>query len=59
MIKKNIHNKLVRDKIPQVLSKKNIQCFIKTLNTQDYEKHLNLKLKEELGEFFQSNNNDE
>jgi predicted house-cleaning noncanonical NTP pyrophosphatase (MazG superfamily) len=55
MKKEKIHNKLVRDKIPQIISEHNVECFTRILNNAEYLKSLNAKLKEEVDEFLQSN----
>ncbi len=45
-----IHNKLVRDKIPEILSNKNISYSTRTLTEEEFEIELQNKLSEELGE---------
>lgn len=45
-----IHNKLVRDKIPEVLSKKGIAYHMKVIKQNEFKKMLLLKLHEELQE---------
>lgn len=54
-----IHNKLVRDKIPNILFKKNISCITKVLTPYEYEKELNKKLQEEVKELLNSKNLEE
>lgn len=49
-----IYNKLVRDKIPEIISNNGDKCEIKILNDKDYIEHLNQKLKEELFEYLES-----
>lgn len=50
-----IYNKLVRDKIPEIItSDNNKTCQIKILNDSEYLKYLNLKLEEELKEYLES-----
>lgn len=46
-----VHNKLVRDRIPEVLKEKGISCEIKVLDDQEYHQALLEKLKEEVGEY--------
>ena len=53
------YNKLVRDKIPEIIEKDNKKCEIKILNDEEYKKALSLKLVEEANEFLESNNIDE
>ena len=55
MIEKT-HNKLVRDKIPQILKEKNINCFTYKLNKKKYIKTLKTKLQEEVDEFLEASN---
>mgnify|MGYP003991491975 CR=1 FL=1 len=57
-MKKITHNKLVRDKIPELLKKKNILCKIKILNDKEYKESLNKKLQEEVSEFLASKDNE-
>ena len=49
-----IYNKLVRDKIPQIIESNNERCEIKILNDEEYLNELNIKLKEELNEYLES-----
>lgn len=50
-----IYNKLVRDKIPSIITEdKNKTCFIKILSDDEYLKYLNEKMKEELKEYLES-----
>ncbi|MFD2116040.1 phosphoribosyl-ATP pyrophosphohydrolase [Paenibacillus yanchengensis] len=51
-----IYNKLVRDKIPQIVETNGQQCDISFLNEEEYEVALKLKLQEELNEFLQAKN---
>ena len=55
MIEKT-HNKLVRDKIPQILKEKNINYFIRKLDNKEYTQALKTKLQEEVNEFLESSN---
>ena len=48
---KKIYNKLVRDKIPEIIEKNGEKCIIETLSEEEYEKMLITKLDEELKEF--------
>ena len=55
-----IYNKLVRDKIPEIIKlNDNKNCKIKTLDNQEYLQFLNLKLQEELNEYLESGNIEE
>ena len=48
------HNKLVRDKIPQIIESNNEHCKTRILDTAEYIKELNIKLQEELNEYLKS-----
>lgn len=45
------HNKLVRDKIPDIILNKGDECKTEILSDEDYIKMLDLKLAEELEEY--------
>lgn len=45
------HQKLVRDKIPDILKEKGIECDSHIADNNEYENELYLKLQEELEEF--------
>lgn len=53
-----IHNKLVRDKIPQIIEDTGKSFHIRTLDNQEYRVELKKKLNEEIKEY-QSSVNDE
>ena len=46
-----IHNKLVRDKIPQIIEKSDKICVTRILSDEEYAAALNAKLQEELNEY--------
>jgi predicted house-cleaning noncanonical NTP pyrophosphatase (MazG superfamily) len=48
------HNKLVRDLIPEVLSKKGIGCQTRILSEQEFRPALIEKLQEEVAEYLRS-----
>ena len=52
-----VYNKLVRDKIPEIIESKNEKCTTKVLNEQDYLKELNIKLSEFFKELEDKNYN--
>lgn len=54
-----IHNKLVRDKIPQIIEKDGKTCKTKILSNDEYKQNLNLKLHEEFKEYQESNDIEE
>ena len=49
-----MYNKLVRDKIPEIISNNGEKPIIKTLSDDEYKKELELKLKEEVDEVLNS-----
>lgn len=50
-----VYNKLVRDKIPSIIEKnEGVVPKIRILETEEYIKELNIKLKEELNEYLES-----
>lgn len=54
-----IYNKLVRDKIPEIIAADNKTCITKILSDQEYLEMLNKKLQEELNEYLENNNIEE
>ena len=50
-----IHNKLVRDKIPNIIEEKGETPVIKTLDAIEYKKELEKKLYEEYKEVIEAN----
>ena len=51
MEKTIIHNKLVRDKIPEIIEKSGKTAFCRTLSDSEYLEMLDKKLSEELNEY--------
>ena len=51
---KKIYNKLVRDKIPQIIQNKGGIAQTVVLSEEDYLKELNIKLQEEVKEYLES-----
>jgi len=49
-MKRTIYNKLVRDKIPEIIEKSGKQAIVEKLEDLAYKKHLDEKLGEELQE---------
>ena len=49
-----VYNKLVRDKIAQIIISKGERCNTRVLNDDEYLRELNLKLQEELKEYLES-----
>ena len=54
-----IFNKLVRDKIPEIIEKNNEKPIIRILNDEEYIEALNNKLQEETKEYLEDNNLEE
>ena len=54
MKKHTEHNKLVRDKIPQIIEASGKTCVTEILSQEDYLRELDRKLNEELSEYQQS-----
>lgn len=54
-----VYNKLVRDKIPEIINNDNRKAIVKILNDNDYLNELNKKLQEEVKEYFEDNNVEE
>ncbi|MBR3512747.1 MAG: nucleoside triphosphate pyrophosphohydrolase [Clostridia bacterium] len=54
------YNKLIRDKIPEIISKdNNKKAIIRVLNDVDYKKELDKKLQEEMKEYLEDDNVEE
>lgn len=53
------YNKLVRDRIPDIIEKCGKKLSIEILNDKDYIKHLDEKLQEELNEYYSTGNVEE
>lgn len=54
-----IYNKLVRDKIPEIIEESGRKCDIKIMPKEEHSKLLEEKLKEEVNEFLQDKNLEE
>ncbi|KPB06032.1 nucleoside triphosphate pyrophosphohydrolase [Bacillus sp. CHD6a] len=54
-----IYNKLVRDKIPQIIEESGKKYTLEILNDHDYIKYLKLKSYEELDEYCASHSNED
>ena len=54
-----IYNKLVRDRIPEIIESSGRSCTIELLSDEDYLRMLEIKLDEELAEFHQDQNLEE
>ncbi|WP_127572856.1 nucleoside triphosphate pyrophosphohydrolase [Paenibacillus xylaniclasticus] len=51
-----VYNKLVRDKIPQIIEKDGKTCRTRILDEEEYVQELHTKLREETAEYLQTNN---
>lgn len=54
-----IYNKLVRDKIPEIIAQKGGSCEYRILSDGEYMQYLQQKLDEEAGEFHRDQNAEE
>ena len=50
---KHLHNKLVRDRIPEIIEANGQSCLYRILNDQEYLDALDAKLSEELSEYLE------
>lgn len=53
------YNKLVRDKIPEIIKRNGSQPVFRKLDDEEYYRELRNKLNEEVGEFLSDNNAEE
>ena len=53
------YNKLVRDKIPEIIEADGRKCNVEVLSDDDFLKYLNCKLSEETNEYQESGNVEE
>ena len=53
-MRKKVYNKLVRDKIPEIIETNGNSCTSETLSGSHYIEHLNKKLLEEVNEYLES-----
>ncbi|MBQ2657600.1 MAG: nucleoside triphosphate pyrophosphohydrolase [Erysipelotrichaceae bacterium] len=53
------YNKLIRDKIPDIIRAEGRKCTVEVLSDEDYLFHLNKKLVEEVNEYMESNDVEE
>lgn len=49
-----VYNKLIRDKIPEIIRNDGKECEVRILDDEEYLKELNKKLGEELNEYYES-----
>ena len=48
------YNKLIRDKIPEIIESSGKKCDIEVLNDEQYLEYLNKKIMEEVKEYLES-----
>ncbi|MZQ76091.1 MAG: phosphoribosyl-ATP pyrophosphohydrolase [Peptoclostridium sp.] len=53
-MKKTVHNKLVRDRIPEIIEKSGKRAVTEILSDEEYMELLNKKLMEEVQEYLES-----
>lgn len=53
------YNKLVRDRIPHIITSQGKECRTRILDPEEYTKELKAKLREEVEEYFKANNDQE
>ncbi|NLP15311.1 MAG: nucleoside triphosphate pyrophosphohydrolase [Clostridium sp.] len=53
------YNKLVRDRIPEIIEKSGKKAIVEELGNQEYKKYLDIKLEEELQEYLAGDSVDE
>lgn len=53
------YNKLVRDRIPFIITSQGKECRTRILNPEEYTVELKVKLNEESEEYFKADNNQE
>lgn len=56
---KKVYNKLVRDRIPEIIEATGKHCEIEILNDEEYLKAIDAKLDEELAEYHKDQNIEE
>jgi predicted house-cleaning noncanonical NTP pyrophosphatase (MazG superfamily) len=54
-----VYNKLVRDKIPEIIEQDGKKCTVRVLNDEEYLKALDAKMDEELAEYHKDQNVEE
>ena len=57
--KMRVYNKLVRDRIPEIIEGKGEKPVTRILNEEEYLNELNIKLQEEVNEYFADGNVEE
>jgi predicted house-cleaning noncanonical NTP pyrophosphatase (MazG superfamily) len=55
----SIYNKLVRDRIPEIIEKSGRTCTTSILSQEEYAQELHIKLQEEVQEYIEAQNVEE
>lgn len=51
-----VYNKLVRDRIPEIIRRNGSECTVRRLEASEFEQEAKKKLKEELAEYLEAGN---
>ncbi|MDQ0253977.1 putative house-cleaning noncanonical NTP pyrophosphatase (MazG superfamily) [Evansella vedderi] len=51
-----VYNKLVRDRIPEIIRRNGTKCSVRRLEAAEFEREGKVKLKEELAEYLEAGN---
>lgn len=54
-----VYNKLVRDRIPEIIEASGKKCSVRTLSPEEYQRAVDVKLDEELAEYHKEQNLEE
>lgn len=54
-----VYNKLVRDRIPEIIEASGKKCSVRTLSPEEYQRAVDAKLDEELAEYHKEQNLEE
>ena len=54
-----IYNKLVRDRIPEIIRRNGSECDVRRLDSNEFEQEAREKLKEELAEYLDACNSEQ
>jgi len=49
-MERDVHNKLIRDKIPEIITASGGQCEVRVMEEEEFERELRRKITEEAGE---------
>lgn len=55
-MKMPVYNKLVRDRIPEIIRSNGSECVVRRLEANEFEQEAKKKLQEELAEFLEASN---